>query len=84
VTCLASPGLFCLNSLSSRVQSEDSFSLNSRDQYGRGQGNVCRKEISIKKMEETKQNTGLGYNSQTKPQNLRDDSLFFVNVCVIR
>lgn len=68
VTCLASPGLFCLNNFSSRVQSEDSFSLNSSDQYGRGQGNVCRKEISINKMEETKQNIGLGCNSQKKVQ----------------
>lgn len=63
VTCLESPGLFCLNNLSSRMQSEDSFSLNS-DQYGRGQGSVCRKEISINEVEERKQNIGLDYNSQ--------------------
>lgn len=66
VTCLESPGLFCLNNLSSRMQSEDSFSLNSSDQYGIGQGNVCRKEISINEMEERKQNIGLDYNSPKK------------------
>lgn len=69
VTCLESPGLFCLDNLTSRVQSEDSFSLNSSDQYGRGQGNACRKEISINELEERKQNTGLDYNSQRKSPN---------------
>lgn len=82
VTCLTSPGFFCLNSHSSRVQSEDS--LNSSDQYSRGQGNVCRKDISINKMEEKKQNTELSYNSQKTPKHLRDGSLSFFNICVIR